>query len=194
MEFAHQEAVSLGRDCPAFKVAAAFDACLQCLEAVFGGMAKKHPFGAVWKGVFVSRSDPKTGPRLVPQQDEAWLEATYKAAARAVGFTEPIPESLLRIRPKDIRWVAESGGRRLWPLVMACLLLAQTQPSHPLRDVAAKAPGLLRDIDAIARQREDPAPSDGGQRTVSDVSATVESTYNVISILLGLGLPPSSTR
>ncbi len=201
MECAHQEVVSLEKNCPAFKVHAAFDACRQSLEAVFGAIAKEHPFGAIWKCVYVSRSDPETGLRLVPQQDRAWLEATYKAAARAVGFAEPIPEPLLSIRPKDIRLVVEGGDRRLWPLVMACLLLAQmqqpshpSQPSHPLRDVAARTPGLLRDIDKIARQREDLAPVDGAQGTVSDVSTTVESTYHVMSILLGFGPPPRSNR
>ena len=188
MEFARQEVSLLGKDCFESKVHSALRACLKCVEAVFAGMVRTHPLGDVWKRVYVSRSHPRTGTRLVQQQDRAWLEATYRAAAKAVGFAEPIPESLLNIKPGHIRSVAEFGEQwRLRPLVMASILSAQTTTPHPLRAAAGAAPGLLRDIDEIARQGGKAGHADGDQGTVSDVSTTVELTYTVVSILSGLG-------
>ena len=188
MEFANQEVSLLGKDCLKSKIHSALRACLKCLEAIFGGMVRRHPLGDVWKRVYVSRSQSRLETRLVQQQDRAWLEATYRAAATAVGFAEPIPESLLNIKPGHIRSVAEFGEQwRLRPLVMASILSAQTTTPHPLRAAAGAAPGLLRDIDEIARQGGKAGHADGDQGTISDVSTTVELTYTVVSILSGLG-------
>lgn len=185
MEVSRQEAVSLDQHCPDSKINTALRDCSKCLEAIFADIVERYPLGEVWKRVYVSRPNDR---KLLPQQDRTLLRETYCAAAREVGFEDPIPIVLSKIKPGHIRSVAEFGETwRLRPMVVACLLAAQERPDHPFHAAARLAPNLLEEIDTIAEQGGSAGHAGGNQATIDNVSVTVERTYAVISALTGLG-------
>jgi hypothetical protein len=188
MEFAKQEVALLGEDCPGSKRHDALRSCSKALEALFGAIADRHPLEDVWKRVYVTRINQKKGSKyMVPQPDRKWLAEKYRSAAVSVGFEEPIPESLLNIKPGHIRSVAEFGDRwRLRPLVAACLLAAQLDVDHSLRKAARCEPGLLNDVENVAKQGGMAGHASDRAVALDDVERTVECTYTIISVLLGL--------
>jgi hypothetical protein len=189
MEFAYQEGNLMGRDCPKSKIQGALRNCLKVIEALFGDVSTRCPLGDIWKRVYTNRVDRKSGARyLAQQQDQKLLRATYEIAAFSVGFKKPIPNSLLGVKPGQVRSVAERGQYwRLRPMVMANILAAQVDETHPLRSVAKDAPNLLQDIEEIARQGGKAGHANSEPTTLDDAEATVKRTYAVIAVLLGLG-------
>jgi hypothetical protein len=190
MEFARQEATFLiGNGSSDSKLQEALRSCLKTLEAVFGTITSSNPLGEVWKRVFIISVNQKTNKEIIaPQQDREWLASTFRAAAVAIGFQEPIPESLLNTKPGHIRSVAMYHEQwRLRPLVAATILAAQLDTSHPLRRMASKEPKLLQYVDEIANQGGRAGHANNQTITLEDVERTVEITYRVISILTELG-------
>ncbi len=187
MEFAHQEASLLGRECPKSKLDDVLRRCLKCLEAVFAGLCNQYPLGDIWTRVYVDRSSHQGGRRLVPQRDKAMLSATYQAAALDVGFAEPIPETLMHVTPGQIRSVAEFGDHwRLRPTVVACILAAQSDSTHQLIEVARVVPEVLNDIDEIASLGGMAGHAGESTASLSNTESAVVLTYKIISSFLGL--------
>lgn len=195
MEFARQEVSLLGNDCPDSKLREALRACVKVLEAVFGAITSRFPLGDVWKRVYVSRINRSTGEKyLAQQEDRDMIAAAYRSAACAVGFEEPIPDSLLNVRPGHIRSVAEYGEHwRLRPLVCAHILAAQSDISHPLRTAARRSPLLLEAIEQVASRGGMAGHANDAMVTLDEVEATIKHAYMVTSILTGLGLPEGRT-
>ncbi len=188
MESARHEMRSLGRDCPDRKINEVLRSGIKVLEAVFSSMAAAYPLGDIWKRVYVPRVDSRTGSRrLVQQRDGALLAAIYESAIRAVGFADPIPQALVKVKPGQIRSVAEYGDHwRLRPLVTATALLADRDPSHPLRRAARHDPQLLSVVDAIATLGGGAGHASGAAVNVADAEEQVDKVYAVVSTLLGL--------
>lgn len=189
MEFAHQEASLLGRECPASKLDDVLRRCLKCLEAVFADICRQYPLGDIWTRVYVDRPNPRKGQRFVQQRDRSLLAAIYRSAALAVGFAEPFPESLLNVTPGQIRSVADYGDHwRLRPTVMACVLAAQRNNNHPLNEVSRNTPDVLTDIDEIAELGGKAGHAGDSTATLSSTESAVSLTYKIISSLLGLSV------
>ena len=188
LESARLEMRSLGPDCPDRKIDDLLRAGVKVLEAVFSSFTITHPFGAIWKRVYVSRVDRCTGRQhLAQQQDARVYSATYEGAFRALGFAEPIPEALLCVKPGQIRSVAEYGdGWRLRPLVTATALLAQQDPTHPFFRAAASFPGLLVAIDEIASAGGMAGHAEGGSVAPQLAEKQTDRVYDVVAALLQL--------
>lgn len=189
LESARQEMRSLGRDCPDRKIKEVLRAGVKVLEAVLSSITVTHPLCNIWKRVYVSRVDPRTRrQRLVQQQDRSVYSATYEGAFRSLGFSAPIPEALLNVKPGQVRSVAEYGESwRLRPLVTATALLAQQDPAHPFARAAAWAPGLLDTIDAIATAGGGAGHANGGSVATNLAEQHTDKVYDVVSVLLDLG-------
>ena len=189
LESARQEMRSLGRDCPDRKINEVLRAGVKVLEAVFSSIAVTHPLGDIWKRVYVSRVDPRTGRQhLAQQQDRSVCSATYEGAFRSLGFAAPIPEALLNVKPGQVRSVAEyRDSWRLRPLVTATALLAQRDPTHPLARAAAWSPGLICAIDEIATAGGGAGHANGGSVAPQLAEQHTDKVYDVVSALLELG-------
>ena len=188
MEFAHQEVSQLSAACPGMKLQVALRECVKVLESLFAAMAREYPLGAAKDRVYVSRIEPRNGYRcIVPVLDKALLAATYRSAALAVGFTEPIPRAMLNVPAGQIQSVAlYQQYWRLRPLVMATILAAQLDGEHPLRRAARQAPQLLCEIDDVASEGGKAGHANDQPPTADDVERTVERTYAVVGVLTGL--------
>ena len=193
MESARQEMRSLGRYCPERKVNETLRAGVKVLEAVFSSLTAAHPLGDIWKRVYVARVDRRTGrERHVQQQDRGVYSATYEGAFRSLGFADPVPDTLLNVKPGHIRSVADYNAHwRLRPLVTATALAAQRDPSHPLASAAARSPGLLVAIDEIATAGGGAGHAHGASLSVDEAEQHVDKVYDTVAILLGLDRPGS---
>lgn len=188
-EAARQEMRSLGPDCPERKINEVLRAGVKVLEAVFSAITVTHPLHDIWKRVYVSRVDPRTGRQyLAQQQEHSIYAATYEGAFRSLGFTEPIPEAFLNVKPGQVRSVAERGDSwRLRPLVTATALLAQRSPTHPLVRAAVEWPDLMNAVDEIATLGGGAGHANGGSVDADLAEQHTDKVYKVTSILLDLG-------
>jgi len=199
MEFANQEVLLLGQDCPESKFKHALRLCSAALEASFGAYTEKYPLGDVWKRVYVNRYNRRTGKQyLAQQQDKELLKAIYETAFGDVGFGGRIPDSLLNVRPGHIRSVAEHGEQEHWrlrPLLMALVLSAHQNIDHPLRQVATIYPTILTDLDQVAMVGGWGGHSSKNKFHVSyeDFQRTVDLTYSILSAITGFGQHKSQT-
>lgn len=190
MESAHQEALQLGNDCPDSKIKEALRSCVKVLERVFGVITSRFPLTDVWKRVYVSRINSRTGERKLARQNESVMfGAIYRSAACAVGFEEPLPTSLLKVRPGHIWSVVQFGEHwRLRPMVCANILAAQVDMSHPLREAAGRNPRLLEEIEHVARRGGMAGHANDESVSLDTLEETIERTYLIISVLTGFGL------
>jgi hypothetical protein len=143
-------------------------ACRRALERLFKEISQRWPLSGI-------------ATRL--SRDPAVNEARIRGAAVRVG-AEKIPESLLHVRPGQIRSATDFGGTWLLrPLVAATLLCAADAPGHPLRQAASQRPTLLVDINTVASDGGD-AAHDGG--TPQFQMSTLEQCLDTTLLLVGL--------
>ena len=110
--------------------------CRKTLEFFFCQLAKTHSLQGVSESM--SRNDQELNDALICQ------------AANDVGLDAP-PASLRRARRGQVKSVSEHNDAwRLRPLIVATLLAARHDPSHPLRRVANQAPSVLETLDDLA--------------------------------------------
>lgn len=177
-----------GTECPNYKIEDVLQAGRKVLEAVFKSLTDAHPLGDIWKRVYTQRLDKRTGEQnYAPQPDRSIFRATYEGAFRSLGFAEPFPDSLLNVKPGQIRSVAEYNDTwRLRPLVTATALLAQREPAHPLAQVAKTASGLLVTIEEVASAGGAAVHANEGSVSHDHAEQHVNKVYKIISALLGL--------
>jgi len=114
------------------------------LEAAILQFAERHPPSEVWRNLYTDKG---------PIADHDYVYGIYNAAGKAVGFSLPIPQSLRDVSPELLRLVAENrASRKLRPMIMAAVLRARDDLSHPLRIAARNEPRLLQDIELISKK------------------------------------------
>ena len=189
LESARQEMRSLGRDCPQRKIDEVLRAGVKVLEAVFSSITATYPLGDIWKRVYVSRVDRRTGRQyLAQQQDRSVYSATYEGAFRSLGFAAPIPEAFLSVKPGHVRSVSEyRDSWRLRPLVTATALLAQRDPTHPLARAAGRYPDLIGAVDGIATAGGGAGHASAGSVGSRLAEQQTDKVYDVVSVLLEPG-------
>jgi len=187
MEWAAQEALYFGENCPVYKLKSSLRSCLTMIEAFFRAMAGGYPLNDVWKLVYVKRVNQNSGKESwYPQREKKIVQATYLQAAQDVGFDGPFPESMLNTEPKAIKSVAEYGiFWKLRALVVATVFAAWINPKHPLRDAAVRMPGMLREIDEIANQGGKAGHANDEMIALEDVKSTLERTCSVVEVCFG---------
>lgn len=188
MAFAHQEVIQLGDHCPESKINDVLRSGVKVLEKMFSELQCRFPLGDVWKRVYAERIDRSTGKRYLAQQkDSRLLAEMYRSAAVASGFDVSIPESLLCVKPGQIRSVVQyQDSWRLRPLICATLLLAKENEGHPIREVASICPQFLLDCDEVANQGG--AAGHAGDRIfdIFDAAKIVQLVYKLVSVMTGI--------
>lgn len=187
MESARQEMREYAPDCPERKINEVLRAGVKVLEAVFSSLTIQHPFGEIWKRVYVSKFDSRTRNQFfVQQKDRDVCSATFEGAFCSLGFDTPIPDSFVKLKPGHIRSVAEYHNHwRLRPLVTATALLAQQDSTHPFAQAAIKAPRLLVTINEIAEAGGGAGHAGSRSVSVHETEHHVDRVYDVVSVLTG---------
>ncbi len=113
----------------------------QALEAGLVLCHSRFPPGDVWKKLYARRGPMRRDPCM----------AFIERCANATGFdSAEIPRSILRAKPGQIQWACKGDPGRIRPTAAAFLLAACDEQEHPLREVAARHPSWLMDVDHIA--------------------------------------------
>ena len=68
----------------------------------------------------------------------------------------------------------------------ATVLLADRDPTHPLREAARQDPDLLRTVDEIATRGGRAGHASRESVSITDTEEHVDKVYSVVSTLLGL--------
>jgi hypothetical protein len=171
MEFVYLEVQSLGKGCPDHKINHLLRSGLKVLESVFSSMVETHPLGDIWKSVC---------------KDKKYSE-TYKSAIHSIGFDEEIPQDFLTIKPNQIQSVAQYGNTwKFRALVVATVLLAKQDSSHPLNDAARRDSRLLIIISEITNLGGGAGHANSDDISFDDAESQVNNVYLVVSIILGL--------
>ena len=98
-----------------------------------------------------------------------------------------IPRSLLKVKPEQIKAVCDyDDAWRLRPSIVATLLLAAREMTHPLRTAVQQVPDLLHRLDAVAEMSGDAVHSQDFTSTLDDMRVTVRTVYQAVSILMNL--------
>lgn len=185
LEYAHVEAELLGDSCPEHKLRALVGDARRALEATFGAIFERYPPGQVWRRVYADRR---------PVEDDVFCRDVYEASARFVGFHVPLPEALARVRPNHVKSACfPDGNWRLRAAIIAAVLAARDNRSHPLRRAAAQEPRLLDLLDGVARAGG--AVHAGAQRpSLQSVLPVVADVHRAVGLLSGLGPPLDFVR
>lgn len=119
----------------------------------------------------------------LPRNDK-WLAADLlDAAAGAMGFRTPLPQTLSRVRQGKIQHAEQHGGGSLRPLVVLALLCADLKDRHPLRRTAASHPDLLHRLDALATDR-DRAAHDSAATWSRKAHSHIDTVYDAVQALV----------
>lgn len=188
MESSRQEMQLIGSDCPKRKINALLNECRKVLEIVFSSLAVAYPLVGIWKRVYVPRIDRFSGrQKMEPQKDQRMVAATYEGAFRSLGFSEPFPDSLLSVKPGQIRSVSEFHNYwQMRPVLTATAMLAQRDPIHPLAEAAKICPELLTTIDEVVCAGGSASHADGDTVSPDEAEQIVEKVYDIVSVMMGL--------
>jgi len=150
--------------------------CRRTLERLFSNVAKRWPLVGV-------------ADRLC--RDREVNAATLRATANDIGLTE-LPEVLCRVSPGHVRSVSDyDDSWRLRPLVVATLLRARDEESHPLRSVGKKAPDFLARIERVTKLGGEAAHGGDNEPIDPDsVNTSVRETLEIVGLLLNLPVRP----
>lgn len=194
MASANLEVKQFGDQCPERKVKAVLGLGRQVLEAFFNEMQVRYPFGDIWKRVYAERVDRRTGEkRLIPQSDKKLYSEIYRSAAVATGFGDAVPESLLSVKPGQIRSVAQyQDAWRLRPLISATLLVAKENEGHPLREIAHQYPRFLNDCEKVASLGGGGTHTGDKKFEIADATGLVELVYRIAGVMTDVSINMSS--
>jgi len=134
----------------------------------------KCPNGPVWQALY---------DRELPIRDRSYIRQVYEDAARAVGFSIPLPLALASVRPETVRAVCTSGGHQFRAVIVANLLAAERWADHPWRLVAKHHPDFLSILDNVAAKTgaaiHDLA-ADQDPRLMHEVGGTVKQLMQMV--------------
>lgn len=119
----------------------------------------------------------------LPRNDKWFVRDMLDAAAGAMGFRTPLPQTLSCVRQGKMQHAEQRGGGSLRPLVVLALLCADRTDQHPLRSAAASHPDLLHRLDALATAR-DRAAHDGAATSSQKVQSHLDTVYDAVHSLL----------
>lgn len=186
LEYAHVEAELLGESCPEHKLRDLLGAARRALEGTFKAIFDRHPPRQVWRRVYTDRR---------PLEDEVYCQGVYEASAKAVGFSVPLPEALARVKPNHVKAACyPDGGWRLRGAIVAAVLAARDDRSHPLRRAATREPKLLELLDDVAKKAGGAIHAGDERPSLQSVLPVVADVHRAVGLLSGLGQPHDSAR
>jgi len=113
--------------------------------------------------------------------------------AKKIGFTVPLPATLIDVKQGKVRNAAEYGSQSLRPHILAALLATRKFRDHPLHNLAQTHPDILSRLDWLATLRD--ASSHASSRaspnlTLTECDRCIETVYHLVSNILNLSYSP----
>jgi hypothetical protein len=179
LESAHVEATLLGDACSQQKLRDLLGAARRVLEATFRTIADQHPPRDVWRRVYAQGK---------PVEDRDYFARVYETSAQTAGFRVPLPAALAAVRPNQVKAACYRDGWRLRGAIVAAILTARDNPSHPLRGAAALDPDLLMHLDAVATAAGEAVHAGDTAVTLDLVQPLIASVHKAVGLLSGLGM------
>lgn len=163
--------------CPPWKLQGVVVEANKAAEHLFMALRTRHPPNHCWKKLF---SDRESNSRL------------FEQTALKLGFNTPLPHKLTSVKHGKVQWAAEHGNESLRPHLLAALLTALADDSHPLRAAARERPDLLSCLDELATLRDrSAAHANSATLSLQQVSAVVATVYDAVQALRGHTLTTS---
>jgi hypothetical protein len=174
MESAHGEVLTLGERCPLWKLENVLVEAQKCIERLLIALRERHPPNRCWEKLL---------------EDREYNAMLFERIASRLSFRTPLPRSLARVQAGKVRWAAEHGGQSLRPHLLAALLTAHADASHPLHGAARQCPDLLHRLDALAEMRDTlAAHAHGRSLSGPQLSTAISTVYATIEALRGATL------
>ena len=146
--------------------------CRKTLEGLFALFGKMHRLGGVW--------------RKLTREDADLNASKLQAAAKQIGLNA-MPAAMSRVTQGQVRAASDRGDTwRLRPLVVATLLRARDDPTHPLARAAAKDPTLLERIERVAVHGGKAVHENDREVPEGTFERIVQDTLDVCGLLLDL--------
>lgn len=143
--------------------------CRKSLEALFSTLAERWPLDAVELPI-----DPDLRQNAIEQAGVACR-------------LDPIPAPLLHIQPKQLRSVTRyEDNWRARPLLLATLLCARHDTSHPLRHAAQRDARLLERIDGVLETSSKSVHDGRSSPSLAMLERCTNTTISVVGLLLDL--------
>jgi hypothetical protein len=182
LEMAYVDAEILGKACPEQRLRDLLGAARRALESTFRSIASRFPPGDVWRRVYYRNKDGKYNP----VQDRDYVSQVYEGCAANLGFVTPLPEAIQRTRPNHLRAACFESGWRLRGAIVASMMAAVNNPSHPLVLAAKRCPELIEDLDAVASMAGEAIHAGDSIVELGAITPVIDSVYRSIAILGGI--------
>ena len=185
MQYSYIGARNRGVECSDHEINNILRSCTKVLESLFGAWSEEYSLKDVWKLVYYSTNKAN---KVVwrPMSDRLLFSGIYHAAAKAVGFDDAVPQSLLNIRPGQIKSVSVyKDNWRLRPLITATVIAAQNDLTHPLHAVALKNPKLLIELDLVASLGGKAGHAGVDEYSIAAAENAVSIVHNIVELFIG---------
>ena len=151
--------------------------CRRAMERLFKGVAKESLHHGVWQ-------------KLSSESKEI-NRAVLRAAAKQIGLSS-LPDAMCRVSRGQVRAVSDyDNSWRLRPLVVATLLRARDDATHPLALAAKRDPDVLERVEHVAKHGGKAAHTSGSSTPeVIEIDEVVQGTLDVAALLLDLPTRP----
>lgn len=177
LQVGYREAEHGGERYPPHRLQDLMTMARRALEATFKAIAAEHPCDQAYRRLY-------SGDR--PVRDRAFRESVFEGSASEIGFKTPLPSHFKTANPLHVKSAGSGDGWRLRPAIMAALLAARDDVSHPLRRAAEVWPDLFDDLDNLVSTLHGAAHDSGDVITVDRASAAIESVFHVVATLFDL--------
>jgi len=110
--------------------------------------------------------------------------------AEKLGFTTPLPNSLVDVKQGKVKSAADYGEGSLRSYLLAALLTARHDSKHPLQLVAQKVPNILIRLDNLAGLRDKSSHFSKQQLALPEISQQISTVYEFVASILGINYQP----
>ncbi|MEC4815056.1 MAG: hypothetical protein SAK29_17515 [Scytonema sp. PMC 1069.18] len=124
--------------------------------------------------------------KILSPSDREYNKNLLNKLADNLGFTTPLPKSLVDVKQGKVKSAADYGEGSLRSHLLAALLTTRHDNKHPLQLVAQNAPEMLARLDNLAELRDKSSHFSNQQLTIQDVSLQISTVYEFIARMLGI--------
>ena len=150
--------------------------CRRAMERLFKEVAEESPHRGIWK--------------QLSSQSEELNRAKLEAAARQIGLSS-LSAAMCRVSSRQVRAVSDYDDTwRLRPLVVATLLQARGDATHPLALAAKQDPDVLERVERVAMHSGKALHASDGSTPSVTLDQVVQDTLDVAALLLNLPIKP----
>lgn len=148
----------------------------KAVESLLLAVRQIHPTNNSWK--------------VLSLHDREHNRSLLNGVANKLGFTTPLPNSLVDVKQGKVKSAADYGEASLRSHVLAAFLTARHDSKHPLQLVAQKVPDMLIRLDELAELRDKSSHSSNQQLALPEVSQQISTIYEFVASILGINYQP----